>query len=215
MDWRLKELREISHLSSQQLQRIELWESSLMLQTKPGKVPHKNIPPILVSWAQDTRFPSLHQHLLLLPEIPFVSSGWWPWNMRWRGKQQWHRSIWFCGVNKELWPRHEWSERPECFTSWSFQQSLLNVFLWACLMIPIVAKQYNDWISLDTILSTLRQVPSDLDDIYRQILADVVYTEKRPLTLLLMQWIFLAKDPLSVTQFRHAMTSNDSSVRPL
>lgn len=89
-----------------------------------------------------------------------------------------------------------------------------GVFLWAHLMIPVIAKQYNDGEPPDSIQRKLVQVPSDLSHIYKHVLTRVVDVEKRPRTLRLMQWVFLAKWPLSVTELRHAMASDDSSVRP-
>ena len=89
-----------------------------------------------------------------------------------------------------------------------------GVFLWAYLMVPFVAKQCNDGEHLDSIRQRLDQVPSDLSQIYKHVLTNVVDVEKRSRTLHLMQWIFLAKWPLSVAELRHAMASDDSSVRP-
>ena len=89
-----------------------------------------------------------------------------------------------------------------------------GVFLWAHLMIPVIAKQYNDGELVDSIQRKFDQVPSDLSHIYKHVLTRVVDVEKRPRTLRLMQWIFLAQRSLSVTELRHAMASDDSSVRP-
>ena len=89
-----------------------------------------------------------------------------------------------------------------------------GVFSWAYLMVPFVAKQYNDGEHLDSIRRKSDQVPSDLSHIYKHVLTEVVDVEKRPRTMHLLQWIFLAKWPLTVTELRHAMASDDSSVRP-
>ena len=89
-----------------------------------------------------------------------------------------------------------------------------GVFLWVYLMVPFVAKQYNDGEHLDSIRRKLDQVPSDLSHIYKHVLTKIVDIEKRPRTLRLLQWIFLAKWPLTVTELHHAMASDDSSVRP-
>ena len=89
-----------------------------------------------------------------------------------------------------------------------------GVFLWVYLMVPFVAKQYNDGEHLDSIRRKLDQAPSNLSHIYKHILTEVVDVEKRPRTLQLLQWIFLARWPLTVTELRHAMASDDSSVRP-
>ena len=89
-----------------------------------------------------------------------------------------------------------------------------GVFLWVYVMVPFIAKQYNDGEHLDAIRGKLDQIPSDLSHIYKHVLTEVVDVEKRPRTLQLLQWIFLAKWPLTVTELRHAMASDDSSVRP-
>lgn len=89
-----------------------------------------------------------------------------------------------------------------------------GVFLWAVLMIPIIITQYNNGEPLDTILNTLAEVPSDLGEMYKHILTKVLDPKFKPRTLRLMQWIFLAKRPLSVTEIRFAMASDDSSVHP-
>ena len=88
-----------------------------------------------------------------------------------------------------------------------------GVFLWVHLVIPVVAKQYNDGENLDFIRKKLEKVPSDLHHIYRHIFTEVVDPEKRPRTLLLMQWVFLGARQPSVTEMRHAMASDDSVVR--
>jgi uncharacterized C2H2 Zn-finger protein len=89
-----------------------------------------------------------------------------------------------------------------------------GVFWWAFLMIPVVAKQYNDGETLDSIRQKLHQVPSDLSQIYEHVLTKVVDVAKRPRTLHLMQWIFLAKRPLAISELRFAIASDDFSVGP-
>ena len=81
-------------------------------------------------------------------------------------------------------------------------------------MVPFVAKQCNDGEHLDSIRQKLNQVPTDLSQIYNHVLTKVIDIEKRPRALHLMQWIFPAEWPLSVTELRRAMASDDSSVRP-
>jgi ankyrin repeat protein len=89
-----------------------------------------------------------------------------------------------------------------------------GVFLWAVLVLPMVAKRYNKGESLETVQEALRKVPSDLGDVYQHILAEIVDPEDRAQRLHLMQWICLAERPLSLTELRFALASDDSSIRP-
>lgn len=89
-----------------------------------------------------------------------------------------------------------------------------GVFLWAVLVVPMVITQYNNGEPLDIILNTLAEVPSDLGEMYKHILTEVLNPKCKPRTLRLMQWICLSKQPLSVTEIRFAMASDDSSVHP-
>lgn len=93
-----------------------------------------------------------------------------------------------------------------------FAQKALGVFLWASLMIPVVAKLYNDGAFLGTIRQRLDRVPSDLSKIYEHILKNVVDAEKRPKTLRLMQLVFLGERPLSHMVVHSALTFDDDII---
>jgi hypothetical protein len=86
-----------------------------------------------------------------------------------------------------------------------------GVFLWVALVIPVIAKQYNEGRALQEILRALEKVPSDLETIYKHILTLVDHTV-RSQTLHLMQWICLAERPLSLTELRFALASDDLSI---
>jgi ankyrin repeat protein len=86
-----------------------------------------------------------------------------------------------------------------------------GVFLWVALVIPVIAKQYNEGRALEKILEALEIVPSDLDTIYKHILT-LVDPALRNQTLHLMQWICLAERPLSLTELRFALASDDLSI---
>ncbi|KAI9780640.1 MAG: hypothetical protein M1839_006581 [Geoglossum umbratile] len=90
-----------------------------------------------------------------------------------------------------------------------------GVFLWATLIVPIVVKQCNEGEPLETVQETLRKAPSDLGEVYRHILTNVVNPEDKAPRLHLMQWICLAVRPLSLAELRFAMASDDSSIHPL
>jgi ankyrin repeat protein len=88
-----------------------------------------------------------------------------------------------------------------------------GVFLWVSLVIPTIAKQYNEGRPLEEILEGLEKAPSDLKTIYEHILGLVDPTFRRQ-TLHLMEWICLAERPLSLTELRFALAMDDSSINP-
>ena len=94
-----------------------------------------------------------------------------------------------------------------------FAHKALGVFLWVALMVPIVAKQYNDGNVLESVRQELRRVPSDLSQIYKHIMKDVVDPEKRPKTLRLMQLVFLAERPLSHLELHNALMFDDDTAQ--
>ena len=94
-----------------------------------------------------------------------------------------------------------------------FVQKALGVFLWVALMVPIVAKQYNDGDILESVRQRLSRVSSDLSQIYEHIMKNVVNREKRPKTLRLMQLIFLAERPLSHIEMHDAIMFDDDTTQ--
>jgi ankyrin repeat protein len=88
-----------------------------------------------------------------------------------------------------------------------------GVFLWVSLVIPTIAKQYNEGRSLEEILEGLEKAPSDLKTIYEHILG-LVDPTFRSQTLHLMEWICLAQRPLSLTELRFALAMDDSLITP-
>jgi ankyrin repeat protein len=87
-----------------------------------------------------------------------------------------------------------------------------GVFLWASLMVSLVAKEYNKGRSLKDVLKMLQKAPPDLDSIYKYILTTLIDVEDRKDSIHLMQWISLAKRPLSVTEVRYALALDDSVI---
>jgi len=88
-----------------------------------------------------------------------------------------------------------------------------GVFLWVALVIPTIAKLYNEGRSLKEIFEGLEKPPSDLKSIYEHILGLVDPTFRRQ-TLHLMEWICLAERPLSLNELRFALAMDDSSIHP-
>jgi len=120
----------------------------------------------------------------------------------------------YQGLNNRLNIRSEHDEE-EIITI--LQDSIMSrasgVFLWAVLVLPIVASQYNGGHSLETIVENLNAVPNRLHDIYCHILTKEILNTERSKTMLLIAWIYLAKCPLTVTELRFALSSSDDSIR--
>jgi ankyrin repeat protein len=89
-----------------------------------------------------------------------------------------------------------------------------GMFQWIRMVIPMVVDQLNDGESIQMILDHLDQVPSELGNLYKDILTNVVQAPNRSRTLLLMQWVALASRPLTLDELRCAMASDDLYVQP-
>jgi ankyrin repeat protein len=87
-----------------------------------------------------------------------------------------------------------------------------GIFMWARLIIQLIIGFIRDGESLTFINDEIYKVPPHLGDIYDHILKTVIPTRSRTRTLLLMQWICLAERPLSVTELRYAIASDDIQI---
>ena len=85
----------------------------------------------------------------------------------------------------------------------------LGVFQWARLVVPLIIDLTRQGESLAYIYQELSKVPQELGDVYEHILMRVIEPRNRTRTLHLMQWICLAERPLSVTELRFAIASDD------
>lgn len=83
-----------------------------------------------------------------------------------------------------------------------------NTFQWASLVVPLIIKLRRDGQSLAYIMKELDKVPRGLHEVYEHILTKVIEFQYRPKTLLLMQWVCLAKTPLTVGDIRFAMAAS-------
>ncbi|KFY81883.1 hypothetical protein V500_11000 [Pseudogymnoascus sp. VKM F-4518 (FW-2643)] len=86
-----------------------------------------------------------------------------------------------------------------------------NTFQWACLVVPLIIDFCRDGLSLAEIMEELNKVPQELGNVYEHILTKVIQHQYLPKTLLLMQWVCLAKSPLTVADMRFAMASDADS----
>ncbi|RDW57688.1 hypothetical protein BP5796_12489 [Coleophoma crateriformis] len=89
-----------------------------------------------------------------------------------------------------------------------------NIFIWAVFVLPFITRLYNERKPLEFILQRVNSLHTDLHQTYREILQEVINPEDRPATLHLLQWILLAMRPLSVTELRYALVSDDSRIDP-
>jgi ankyrin repeat protein len=84
-----------------------------------------------------------------------------------------------------------------------------GVFQWARLVVSVIISLSQQGESLSYINQELGKVPPDLGDVYEHILKMVIEPRNWAKTLHLMQWVCLAERPLSVTELRFAMASDD------
>jgi ankyrin repeat protein len=89
-----------------------------------------------------------------------------------------------------------------------------GVFQWAQLVVPMVIERLNGGESFEEIRLMLARVPERLGAVYAHILTNVIKAYHHARTLHLMQWICLAERPLSVTELRFAMASDDAGIHP-
>ncbi|RDW58861.1 hypothetical protein BP6252_13337 [Coleophoma cylindrospora] len=89
-----------------------------------------------------------------------------------------------------------------------------NIFIWAVFVIPFISNLYNERKPLGIILQRVNSLHTNLHQTYKEILQEVINPEDRPATLHLLQWIFLAMRPLSVTELRYALVSDDRLMDP-
>jgi ankyrin repeat protein len=85
-------------------------------------------------------------------------------------------------------------------------------FMWARLSISMIIRSIRDGESLAIINDELCKVPSDLGDAYEHILKTIILPQNRKRTLLLMQWVCFAERPLSVTELRYAIASDNTYI---
>jgi ankyrin repeat protein len=89
-----------------------------------------------------------------------------------------------------------------------------GVFQWARLVVPMAAKYIDDGESPSEIRRRLREVPEELSAVYKHILEQVIDRANRPRTLLLLRWVCLASQPLTVTELRVALAAAKAKISP-
>ncbi|KAF7507851.1 hypothetical protein GJ744_010015 [Endocarpon pusillum] len=81
-----------------------------------------------------------------------------------------------------------------------------GVFLWVALVVNLLNKDIDDGKTAEDIADTLRMVPAQLDDLYKNLLGDLTESEReRGRAVNLMQWVLLAARPLNLREMQHAL----------
>ncbi|KAK7714593.1 hypothetical protein SLS57_007069 [Botryosphaeria dothidea] len=78
-----------------------------------------------------------------------------------------------------------------------------GVFQWAALVVQNVRRMKLKGKSFRFILESVQQVPDDLNRLYGELLA---LAENRTQTVKLFQWVLYARNPLSISELRHALS---------
>lgn len=78
-----------------------------------------------------------------------------------------------------------------------------GVFQWAALVVQNVRRMKLKGKSFRFILESVQQVPDDLNRLYGELL---VLAENRTQTVKLFQWVLYARNPLSISELRHALS---------
>ncbi|RDL35776.1 uncharacterized protein BP5553_06388 [Venustampulla echinocandica] len=84
-----------------------------------------------------------------------------------------------------------------------------GIFMWARLSIPLIIKFILEGESVEQIKGEISKVPADLGKVYEHILKNVIEPRNWSKALHLVQWVCLAERPLSVTELRYAIASDD------
>jgi ankyrin repeat protein len=82
-----------------------------------------------------------------------------------------------------------------------------GIFQWVNLVVSEMVTLHTEGESMEEIENVMQNIPTALDELYRNILS-TIKERYRPRTLLLMQWVCLASRPLSLTELRFAMASD-------
>jgi energy-coupling factor transporter ATP-binding protein EcfA2 len=84
-------------------------------------------------------------------------------------------------------------------------------FLWAHLVVTTVTGLFLKGSTWSRILQIVRQTPPSLLSIYQYTFGQIIGSGHHLEALHLMQWISLAERPLSVTELRYALTSDNTA----
>jgi ankyrin repeat protein len=81
-----------------------------------------------------------------------------------------------------------------------------GVFLWARLTVEGLLSGIRNGDSLESMSETIKFTPSKLEDIYRELVSDIIAKGSTVETIWLVQWVLYAERPLTLTEIRHALS---------
>jgi hypothetical protein len=87
-----------------------------------------------------------------------------------------------------------------------------GVFQWVHIIMPTIQRKILHQHSAEDIRKWARTVPSELEEMYLDILERVMTIENPQEVFLFFQWLCAAQRPLSKTEMRYALTTKDATI---
>jgi ankyrin repeat protein len=84
-----------------------------------------------------------------------------------------------------------------------------GIFLWVELVLVILAEERKQGTPISDLLKLLNEVPIGMEELYRNIL-DRLPEERREFRRIMLQWVLCAERPLSIEEYRLAVTMTHS-----
>ncbi|KAK4865979.1 hypothetical protein LT330_008719 [Penicillium expansum] len=87
-----------------------------------------------------------------------------------------------------------------------------GVFQWVHIVMPAIHQRILRRHSAEDIRKWSRTVPSELEEMYRFILEEVMQIENPQEVFLFFQWLSASERPLSITEMRYALTTKNATI---
>lgn len=85
-----------------------------------------------------------------------------------------------------------------------------RIFQWTYFIILLIKQRILEKKLIEDICSWLRKVPADFEDIYIYLLNKIIIVQNRNQLFILFQWIYLAEQPLTVTEMQYILTAENA-----
>ncbi|KGO49094.1 NACHT nucleoside triphosphatase [Penicillium expansum] len=87
-----------------------------------------------------------------------------------------------------------------------------GVFQWVHIVMPAIHQRILRRHSAEDIRKWSRTVPSELEEMYRFILEEVMQIENPQEVFLFFQWLYASEGPLNITEMRYALTTKNATI---
>ncbi|KAA8913656.1 hypothetical protein FN846DRAFT_929114 [Sphaerosporella brunnea] len=84
-----------------------------------------------------------------------------------------------------------------------------GVFLWVVLVVNELVKAQDDGESMERMKQILQDTPPELEELFKQSF-QTIRPDDRPRALQIMQWVLFAERPLTLTELRFALASDEA-----